>query len=400
MLRVCGVTFDHKVNYGSAFQAYALQTVIEQMNVCGEPCSYALVPLGMMEPFSGGRPVSSAPAAAARSFPARCKRFLKNKIMAVLYRFRRKRFADFEKRRQHFADCASRADLPSLNDAYDAFVCGSDVIWNFLYTYGDSAYFLDFAHKYKFSYAASFGKAVLDYTEDGIVLPEPPEKIYRRGISALNAVSVREPYGVELASGFTDREVRLVADPTLLLDAADWAALAGPPVKRGKYIFAYCTSTRDNYVRFLAQLKKETGLPVINVAWLLKDAVRQRTLHFPSPEGWLSLLKNAEYVVTNSFHATAFSVIFHKRFFTAVQDGREVRSNVRLYDFLENVGLSDRLYPSCPDEIPKDAPDFSAADAYLGALRAESIDYLQRNLEAAYEEKRQSEIKENGNQNG
>ena len=379
-MRVCGVTFDHKVNYGSALQAYALQTAVEQTVIGGEPCEYALAPLGTFPPY---QPVPAAP----RPAPRKVRRLLnrvKRSGRMLLGRYRRSRFVAFDETRLHFTPCASRDALPALNDRFDAFVCGSDVIWNFIYTKGDGAYFLDFAKKYKFSYAASFGKAVLDYSGDGVRLAEPPEEIYRRGISGLDAVSVREPYGVTLASQFTDKPVRLVADPTLLLSAEEWAKLAGSPVKKGKYIFAYCTSTRENYVRFLAQLKKETGLPVVNVAWLLNDALAQRTLAFPTPEGWLSLLKNAAYVVTNSFHGTAFSVIFHKTFFTAVQDGREVRSNVRLYDFLENMGLSDRLYAACPDVIPKDAPDFTVADAKIESLRASSLAYLRENLEAAY----------------
>ena len=97
----------------------------------------------------------------------------------------------------------------------------------------------------------------------------------------------------------------------------------------------------------------------------------------------IALLKNAEYVVTNSFHGTAFSVLFHKKFYTAVQDGKNVRSNVRLYDFLEGLGLSERLKSETPETIDLSAPDFTEADRVLSAQREESLAFLRRNLENA-----------------
>ena len=375
MLRVCGITFDHTSNYGSALQSYALQTVVENMRIGEERCSYALVPLALL---NGSHPKEQT-VSSGRSFSVRVKRF----ILSRMGRYRRRQFAGFERKKLHFADCISREELFDVGKEYDAYVCGSDVIWNFLYTHGETAYFLDFTDKYKFSYAASFGKAVLDFSEDKISLPEPPEAIYRRGISALDDVSVREEYGVALAERFTDKHVSRTLDPTLLLSAVDWSRLAKGAVPKEKYIFAYCTSTRPNYVNFLRMLKSQTGLPVINVAWLSKDSVAQRTLAFPTPERWIALLKNAEYVVTNSFHGTAFSVLFHKKFYTAVQDGKNVRSNVRLYDFLEGLGLSERLKSETPETIDLSAPDFTEADRVLSAQREESLAFLRRNLENA-----------------
>jgi len=372
-LKICGVTFDHTTNYGSCLQAYALQNVIEGMEIGGEKCEYKLIP----------RSTFPTKKIRTRNPIILAKRLIYGRLNA----YRRTKFAYFEDKYLHFADCHSRDELHSLNNQYDVFICGSDVIWNFTYTSGDPIFFLDFAEKYKFSYAASFGKADLSFAEEGILLSESPDDIYRKYISQLNAVSVREKYAVKLAKQYTDRPVHLVCDPTILLSAEDWRLLLDSNIDKGRYIFAYSTSTRPNYISFLKVLQKQTKLPVINVTWLNKDMIKQRTLYSPSPQEWLSLLYGAEYVVTNSFHGTAFSVIFKKKFFTAIQGERKVRSNIRLYDFLEDLHLEDRLYSTTPQRITEESPDFSYADQKIAQWRDQSLQYIHENLNYAFREK-------------
>lgn len=371
MFHVCGVTFDHTTNYGSCFQAYALQTAIEKMAVNGERCSYDLLPR------------ASFPVAAKKgkvSFPLRVKRSL----LALLTRERRAQFRKFEDKHMHYADCHSRQDLTLLNDRYDAFVCGSDVIWNFSYTNADEVFFLDFADKYKFSYAASFGKADIHYEFDSVRLKEKPEDIYGRNISKLDAVGVREKNAVGIAQQFTEKTPVQVCDPVLLLTRDDWSGVCSENgIPKKPYIFAYNTSIKPNFTWFLETLQRETGLPVIHVTWEASDAIKQRAFAFPVPQKWLGLLKNAEYVVTNSFHATAFAAIFHKKFFTVMQDGRGARTNIRIYDFLERLGLSDRIVNSKDAAIRYEEPDFSLADETIRGEREFGLAFLQDNLDAA-----------------
>ena len=377
MVKVCGVTFDHTTNYGSCLQAYALQNVIEGMEIGGEKCQYQLIP---RRTFPTKRYKAKNPMVMAKLF-----------VLKQLTAYRRKQFASFEDRYMHFANCHNRDELPKLNDLSDAFVCGSDVIWNFSYTKADPIFFLDFAKKYKFSYAASFGKADINYDFDGVKLPDSPEALYSKYLPTLNAISVREKTGLEIVKRFTNKEAALVCDPVILLDSDDWKRIIPPPKKRGRYIFAYNTSIKPNFSAFLKRLQQQTGLPVIHVTWTAKDAIKQRCMYCPSPDVWLSDLLNAEYVVTNSFHATAFATIFHKSFYTVMQDGKNSRTNVRLYDFIHEMGLDERIYSSVPANIDLASPKFDHADQRIAQWRDQSLQYLRENLSSALMEKKERE---------
>ena len=375
MLRICGVTFDHTTNYGSCLQAYALKTAIEKISIEGESYVYDLLPATIL---------ASQRKASSRSVTAVAKRIIKS----IAKKYRRAQFKSFEDKYIRYADCHNREELPRLNGIYDAFVCGSDVIWNFGYTRGDTLYFLDFATKYKFSYAASFGKGKLDFHEEGLELDEDPKKIYERYISQLDRVSVREKEAAEMLKEFVSKPVECACDPVLLLTQDEWTKVIPENIKRGKYIFAYSTSTRPNYISFLKMIQKSTGLPVVNITWLPNDMVRQRAFTSVDPAKWLGLLKNAEYVVTNSFHGTAFSVLFEKKFFTVIQGDRQTRSNIRLYDFLENLELDSRLINEMPSSLDFEAPDFTAAKDKLEKIRESSLKYLEENLiEASHRKK-------------
>ncbi len=377
MLRVCGVTFDHTTNYGSCLQAYALQRVIEEMSIAGEKCSYQLIPRALFPP--------RAPK------PTSLKTKIKRVIKAKLTAYRRKRFIGFEDRYMHYAKCRNREELPGLNAETDAFVCGSDVIWNLSFTQGDPLYFLDFAQKYRFSYAASFGKADIHYEFDNIRLDEKEERIYEKYLPKLNAISVREANAVDIAAQYTENEVKQVCDPVLLLTAEEWNQIIRPDKTRDRYIFAYNTSVKNNFTNVLKRLQNETGLKVIHVVWEIKDAIKEKSLFFPDPQKWLFLLKNAEYVITNSFHATVFATIFHKKFFAVMQDGKDARTNVRIYDYLERIGLEDRIINNPAVNIVKDLPDYTDAEQKIGVFRDESMRFLQENLEAAEREKQARE---------
>lgn len=384
MLKICGVTFDHTTNYGSCLQAYALQTVIEEMIVQDESCRYELLPTAIIRQNDPKQPVS-------KELPWI---WAKKRILREFSRWRRKKFEQFETQNIHYADCSDSQQLPALNREYDAFVCGSDVIWNLSFTHADPIYFLAFAEKYKFSYAASFG--VMDIYKDFKVLTEDPEVIYKKYLSRLRRISVREKSAVAIAGKMTGEPGELVCDPVLLLTMEQWSKIAdhadGRKEKR-RYIFAYSTYLNSKFMQFVRRLQQQTGLPVVQVTWDVKGALKNKIFCFPGPEEWLRLIRDAEYVVTNSFHGVAFCCIFHKMFFFPLRDDTINRTGIRLSDFLQYCGLEDRIIVGTPEQIDLTPPDYTSVDSRLNQLRTESITFLQRNLEAAYEEKKQREQK-------
>ena len=134
-------------------------------------------------------------------------------------------------------------------------------------------------------------------------------------------------------------------------------------------------------------LHNKTGLKVIRSAFAPGQVINQRIIQVQKPEEWLQLMRDAEYVITNSFHATAFSVLFHKKFFTFTRPGRKKGINIRMHDFLDGLNLGERMISSVPDSLDLTDLDFSEADCKLENMRQESIRFLQRNLENAYRQK-------------
>lgn len=356
---IYGMTFDHTTNYGSCFQAYALQQAIEKISICGENCSYSLIPIKTFKDY----PVTS---------------FIKKVLIAPWLSYHRSRFIPFEKKYMKYVSCSRMADLPLLNEQADVFVCGSDVIWNPDFNMKLGAFFLDFGKKYKFSYAASFGKAELNKEELAFT---------KRNLASFDAISVREKTSLEIAKKCTNKEVQVVADPVMLLTPEEWCDVMEPlPAKKG-FIFVYTTHLNETFKSFIKKLESQTGLQVVLATCGPKQALKQGMLSVQTPGEWLALLKNADYVVTNSFHATVFSVMFHRKFFTVVAGDKAKGINMRMNDFLNDVGLGNRIYSSVPDKIDLSEIDYKTTDERIALMCAHSLAYIRKNLEAAYRQK-------------
>lgn len=233
-----------------------------------------------------------------------------------------------------------------------------------------------------FSYAASFGKAEID---------NQTLKKIREPLTALNSISVREKTAADIIERHFDKQVRIVTDPVLLLERKDWETILPVAHTKEKYIFVYSTHLNSLFREFLDNIKTKTGLKIIYAAAGPKQALKQGMLQVQTPEKWLQLLHDAEYVVTNSFHATAFSVLFHKKFFTVVNGDKEKGINVRMNDFLTAIGLPDRIFSDIPSELDLSDIDYTEVDYTIDAMRRKSIDFLRQNLEAAYQRKKEQE---------
>ena len=338
MLRVCGITFVHTTNYGTCFQAYALQKAINRITVGNEEkCECLFVPLW------------------------RCSDHFSSKQKSFFYSRFLKKFSGFQENRVKYIDCSSICDLPSLNEQCDAFICGSDVIWNPRFNHKLGLYYLDFAEKYKFSYAPSFGNTNI---EEGFLTKAG------KWIAELDDVSVREQSSVDIVEKYSGRNAQVVADPVVLLTRKDWDNIIEKTRKTRRYIFSYTTHDTPEYEQFLHQLSKETGLTVVKAAWItsMKDALKKGMVTIQSPEKWLQQLRDADYVVTNSFHATVFSTMYHKKFFTIIHGEKNKGANFRMYDYLKRIGLESRLLSAVPDKIDLSDVDFQQSDKMINSI--------------------------------
>ena len=260
------------------------------------------------------------------------------------------------------------ADLSKIADDYDYFVVGSDQVWNHALVHGDAAYFLDFVPPEKrCSYAASFGISEI---------PEEERSFYQEHLQGYHNYSTREATGARLVQELTGQQATVDLDPVFLPGVSRWEQLL-QPIERRPYIFLYMPL--DASLAVARQLAAQQHLDIVYVAY-------NKSIRHPernpgdcriavAPEEFLSLLYHAHCVVTGSFHATVFSVLFHKPFYTSVPE----RIGSRITDVLHLLSLSDHIIQH--GQVPSASePDWGRVDARVTALRTESLQHLKESL--------------------
>lgn len=253
----------------------------------------------------------------------------------------------------------------------DAFVVGSDQVWapacNVPIDYLGNM-FLDFAPDFKgkrVAYAASFGGGEWAYT------PEWTEKC-RKLAKKFDAVSVREESGVKLCKEHLGVEAKHVLDPTLLLTAEDYERLLPASQMQSDYLFAYILDTSAEKKAFLQEVADEFGLRLVikgandDLKW--EDCI----------EGWLADIRNAAFVVTDSFHGSVFSILFHRPFLSIINNKR---GTDRFTSLLSKLGLLDRLVNETGkiEDISRDV-NWQAVEDKLKVEREVSMTFLKEAL--------------------
>ena len=328
------VTFHRAINYGAAFQTYALQKCIRDLGYAVEVLDYRCDFLEKLHnPYN--LQLYRTPFHFLRAL-------LKNRIK----KDNRKAFRTFQQNNVVVSAPYDKQNLYAANDEYSAFIVGSDQVWNYQCTNFDKTYFLDFVtnnHK-KYSYAASVG----------INLNRPTlQAEYLRLLGSYRTLCVREAQGQqELAAIGLDAVVAL--DPTLLLNKAEWLTLATRPQQIAadkKYLLVYVIIETPSIFETARKIASQYNLEIIYINEMLFNQRGVLNLKGVTPNEWLWLFANAQFIVTNSFHGTAFSVNFEKQF--AVEP-LPVKTNVnsRIFDFLKIANLSDRII-NANDTIPE-----------------------------------------------
>ena len=223
-----------------------------------------------------------------------------------------------------------KANLPNA----DVFICGSDQIWNTLFENGkDPAFYLDFVpkDKLKISYAASFATEKLD--------DKYKEFVYQNLIK-FDAISVRESSGVEILKNINVLNVTRVLDPVFLLPYHYWVTEFVQPMA-DDFVFIYDFDSNPVIKAIAQDLKSKHGCKIFTINENINYA--DKNFYLEGPETYLTLMYNAKLVLTNSFHAIAFSLIFKKQFYLFK---REEQINSRMLDLLNLFGLNSRLIQS------------------------------------------------------
>lgn len=222
---------------------------------------------------------------------------------------------------------------------YEVFITGSDQVWNPGAYF--SPFFLDFvpSDRPKISYAASLGTNKLTDSQ---------KELYKEHLKDFKAISVREKDAVDLLKDITPVEPQYVVDPTLLLERGDWDKVCSERQINYKYIICYFLGDNKKARKAAQKLAKEKGLKLINIAYAggnnayFNIKFGDIKLYDASPQDFISLIKHAEYVFTDSFHAVVFSYIYQKQYFVFNRD-KSGSMNSRIYSITELFNQTERF---------------------------------------------------------
>ncbi len=365
------MTFHNSINYGAVLQAYALKKKLSDMSIDAEFIDYH-----DHARFNKNRP-----------FMLRARHYAWQYIAKLLTGSTRQRRTDSfcQKYLRVSPNKFQSAELlyadPPL---YDAYIVGSDQVWNpSCYGGEDPSWFLSFAPegKRRIAYAPSFGVSkVLHVYEDK----------FREWLGKIDHLSVREIEGKDIIFQLTQREAEIVLDPTLLLTENEWEEVRVPQSSTRPYILCYFMGNDQKVIKAILDiakgLSKQTGCDIIRIGQ--KDYMRlnfyANSVFDAGPSEFLGLIHNASFVVTNSFHGVAFSVNFKKQFFIPVNDKLppEKALNSRVTTLLHTLDLEQRCVPIGSDLTDNNQLeiDYSKVTEKLDFERMKSIVFLQNAL--------------------
>lgn len=265
---------------------------------------------------------------------------------------------------------------------FDGYVVGSDQVWRPRYSPCITNYFLDFVHnevKCRVAYAASFGVDEWEFNEE---VSRECSKL----VKCFNAISVRESSGINLCREYLGVDAKMVLDPTLLLERADYEALvvAENEVKSKGSLFCYVLDNSKEKSVIIDNIVNISGLIPFQCMPTLKPTLKNvkcniESCIYPSVTRWLRSFMDAEMVITDSFHGCVFSIIFNKPFWVV---GNEYRGMARFQSLLSIFGLESRLLNiNNLENIDWYTPiDWEKINLIKSEWQASSIDFLVKNL--------------------
>ena len=370
------LTLPLHTNYGGILQAYALQTVLERMGhevvVFDKPYLISRLSLkniivffkhlikktlGIKSSFINSKKHNKRENAKRRYTNVFIQKYIKRRLINNYYQIK-----PYD---------------------YNAIVVGSDQIWRrrFMPCQDVRIAFLDFTRGWnikRIAYAASFGIDYWDFTEKGT-------NIIKESISLFDAVSVREDSGVSLCKQYLGYNNAIqVLDPTLLLERKDYESLienSDNTYKPKEQLMLYVLDYNDKKKQFVSQVSNKLNLKPFetNSKYEVKGASLDEIVQ-PPVEQWLRSFRDSSYVITDSFHACVFSILFHKPFIVI---GNKSRGLARFQSLLSLFELEDRMLIDTYDvSLCNKDIKWEKVDSKLDKLRTDSKSFLEKSLKS------------------
>lgn len=394
------VVIMHKgqCNYGSSLQGYATIRKVKDFGYDFEIIRYTKKRnlLSLMKNFVGL--MRSGAYKQWKYMQQKKKDFIEHPEFARTRHIRTKAVDAFKAR---YLDCVSTYyygydELKKGSKNYSVVFVGSDQVWGPLSLYSRfyNLYFVD-DNVPKFSYASSFGVSdILPWQRNGV----------SGFLNRMDMVGVREQRGKEIVYELTGKDAVVVCDPTFLLTPYEWLeALNENEKKRGKirdnepyaigepYILTYVLGEREDVREQIKVLRRESGLKVVNLPHIdnyhaMDDNLGDINLFDVDPFDFIRLIRDAEYVVTDSFHGSVFSILMHTKFLTFYRKPASEKGNTNSrIDSLFNIfGLTDRLYKDSIFPSIKRDIDWDYVDNKVSDMRRNSLEFFKKGLELSH----------------
>jgi hypothetical protein len=373
------ITVSRTNNFGAELQAYALHKKLNNLGHSAEVIDYLYYKNKDHRPTTMSKPLIQF------SFSAKVKNTLLYQVILPFTdiffplfhqssRAKIKNFKEFHILNSKFSFQFDTIEkLYNFPHDYDVYITGSDQVWNPSTFTSLKPYFLDFApkNKIKISYAASFGVSKLENKNFSF---------YQEQLNNLDFISVRESSGNELVNLIAHRNSHVVLDPTLLLNKSEWKGVVRnlnikkPP----KYLLIYQLHDSEELISIANRISEQLDLPILNLckrAFYNKIHKNMINISDAGPSEFIELFYHADYVITNSFHGTIFSVNFNIPFYSVLNSNR--KNNSRMIDFLHTYKLTDRIVWEGKGFDFEDSPcNFDQSNQLLQVQRENSIKFL------------------------
>lgn len=377
-------------NYGSMLQAYATQRIIEELGYeattirCNTPITYMTQPKikYYFHKISNIDIVKTK----MRQFVSK-ENLKKHEEVRKGIKIRDRYFDEFYSKYIKLSKLNNtRDDLSNFAEKCDAVIVGSDMLWHPVNV--EHNYFtLSFvpSNIKKIAYATSFGTTKI---------PRHQLSNYKEFLERFDFISVRETSGVNVINDLGINNTAIVVlDPTLLFDGKEWMEIQKEEsIISEKYILCYFLGVNKEHREFAQKLKETTGFKIVALQHL--DEFYKNDVQFGDivpfnigPGEFVNLIRNAEYVCTDSFHGSCFSILNHKQFFTfnRFNSKNSQSTNTRIDSLLKLVNMENRrmdcnLSKNEIKSLLKDNIDYSNTDEKLNKERQRSIKFIKNAL--------------------
>lgn len=383
--RVGIATLHTAINYGVYLQAYAMQRKVEDFGYDAEIIHY------VKRTESASSSSKSSKIKRLLLHPIQTKKIINNKIMKSGENFTRRSFAFSKFASGNFRLtrlCNDMADAEEIGKKYDACVCGSDQIWNPVHTDCNPYYFLQFIPPEKrIAYAPS------------VACEEIPEKYlenFKNYISSFSSISVRETSGAELVEKITGRKCESTVDPTLLYNRDFWNKFAlKEKLSDEPYIFCYFLGGTDIHKKAIEKIGKALGKKIIFSPFDSEiNNLKTGEKIYADIAEFLTLVRDADFVLTDSFHGMAFSVNFRKSFAVVKRADTDAGKHTRVNDFLTKINLADRIVTDENIESFNFSEiNYEDSEKVLQKWIKSSEDYFENSLKKVLEKSEENEKK-------